>query len=194
MVKRLKPSCYQLKFHHIRSDFYTDTMFSKVKSLHSNTCWQTFCSSVHLIKLYLMQKIKEAHMALTKFHHEVGVPPNLITDGHPVLTEGQFARKARGDGSYLRTTEPYTWKQNLAEARQRELKRIHQRAVLATNSPTYLWDHCLVLQTAIRNNTTVDIYDLNGKVPKNFITGETGLSLSGTSGCTSSPLVTISKI
>jgi hypothetical protein len=38
LVQRVKPVTSQLRFRHLRTNLYTDTMFSKLKSLRGNTC------------------------------------------------------------------------------------------------------------------------------------------------------------
>ena len=173
MGHRIKPSCYQLKYRHIRSNFFTDTLFSNVTSLTGHKCGQIFINNLALVKFYPMKQVKDAHLALTSFHHEVGVPPIIYTDGHRGLTQGEFACKVRGSGFFLKTTEPFTWRQNLAENGIKELKRLHRRSQHESNSPSYLWDHSLQLQAAIRSNTVHDIYDLQGEVPTTAVTGDT---------------------
>jgi hypothetical protein len=42
MTRRLKASNYQLSFRHLKVDLFTDTKFSKVKSLRGNACAQVF--------------------------------------------------------------------------------------------------------------------------------------------------------
>lgn len=73
-----------------------------------NTYGQVFLNDFHFITFYVMRKINEAHAALTRFHSEVGVPPTLIADSHPSLTDEEFTQKVRGVGSRIRTTEAYT--------------------------------------------------------------------------------------
>jgi hypothetical protein len=41
-TRRLKHTVFQLMFRHLKTDVYTDTMFSKVKSLRQNACAQVF--------------------------------------------------------------------------------------------------------------------------------------------------------
>jgi hypothetical protein len=42
--QRLKHTHYQLKYRHLRSAVYADTLFAKVKTLRQNTCGQIFCT------------------------------------------------------------------------------------------------------------------------------------------------------
>lgn len=51
-TRRLKHTAYQLKYKHLRASAYTDTMFSKVKSLRQNTCAQVYVTSFHWSAVY----------------------------------------------------------------------------------------------------------------------------------------------
>ena len=41
------------------------------------------------------------------------------------------------------------------------------------HSPAKLWDHCLELEAYIHSNTALDLYELQGQVPKTLLLGQT---------------------
>jgi hypothetical protein len=67
-AQRLKHTNYQLKYRHLRSAVYTDTLFSKTKSLQQNTCGQIFCTDFQWQAFYPLKTKKDAHLALDRLH------------------------------------------------------------------------------------------------------------------------------
>jgi hypothetical protein len=173
MNRRLKPLSYQLMFKQLRTTLYTDTFFSKIKSLQQHTCAQVFCSPVDWTRVYPLKSKGDAHMALDLLHRQHGVPAKLICDNANELTKGNFRKKALAAGSHCMSVEAYTQEHNRAELAIRELKRGYRRQMRKSNAPRVLWDHCLELQGLIRSHTALDLYDLQGDVPETHLTGDT---------------------
>jgi hypothetical protein len=61
--------------------FYTDTMFSKVKSLNGNKCAQV-CTNGRFTKVYPMESKSSVCIAdlLQDFTEDVGIPDTLVCD------------------------------------------------------------------------------------------------------------------
>jgi hypothetical protein len=97
----------------------------------------------------------------------------MISDDAPELHAGEFRRKCCQAGVYCKETEPYSPWMNRAEGTIQELKRATKRAMLKTNTPKTLWDHCIELQAKIRSNTAHDITTLGGQTPETVMGGET---------------------
>ena len=173
MGRRLKPFSYQLLFRHLRTTMYTDTMFSKVKSLQQNTCAQVFCTPVDWTRVFPLRSKGDAHLALDLLHRRHGVPAKLICDNANELIQGSFRKKALAAGSHCTSVEPYTQEHNRAELAIRELKRGYRRQMRRTNAPRVLWDLCLELQALIRSHTALDLYELDGDTPETNLTGDT---------------------
>jgi hypothetical protein len=163
--KRMKHTAHQLLYRHIRSAIYTDTMFSKVKSLRQMTCAQIYVTSFHFTKAYPMKSKSDAHVTLDSLHHDVGVFHTIIPDNAKELTEGEFWKKALHAGSQIRPIEAHRHNQNLAESGIRELRRMYRKAMRTTNAPYVLWDSCLYLMAEIRSHTVLDIPELDGDTP-----------------------------
>ena len=153
MNRRLKPLSYQLMFEHLRTTMYTDTLFSKVKSLQQNTCAQVFCTPVDWTRVFPLTTKADAYKALDLLHRRHGVPAKLICDNAIELTKGEFRKRALASGSHCVSIEAHTQEHNRAELAIRELKRGYRRQMRRTNAPRVLWDHCLELQ-ALMNQTS----------------------------------------
>jgi hypothetical protein len=123
--RRMKRTAHQLMHRHICSTIYTDTMFSKVKSLKQHTCAQVSVTSFHFFtKVYPMGSKGEAQQTLNKLHHDVGVFHTNVPDNAKELTEGEFCKKAIHAGSQIRPIDAHRHNQNLAESGIRELRQM----------------------------------------------------------------------
>ena len=73
-----------LRYCHIQSVFFTDTMFvtPKAKSTCGNTCCQVFVSDKAFVAVYPMKSRSEFETALHWFCKQVGVPVSLVLDAH----------------------------------------------------------------------------------------------------------------
>ena len=173
MNRRLKPLSYQLMFEPLRTTMYTDTLFSKIKSLQQNTCAQVFCTPLDWTRVFPLVSKADAHKALDLLHRRHGVPAKLICDNANELTKGDFRKKSLAAGSHCTSIEAHTQEHNRAELAIRELKRGYRRQMRRANAPRVLWDHCLELQALIRSHTALDLYALNGDTPETNLTGNT---------------------
>lgn len=120
-----------------------------------------------------MKSKSEAHNTLDILHKTVGVFHTLIPDNANELIKGEFLRKAQTAGSIIRPVKAYTPNQNRAESAIREVKRLYRRAMLQSNAPMVLWDHCIELAAMIRSHTALDMYSLLGETPSTKLFGET---------------------
>mmetsp|Transcript_16812 Transcript_16812/g.23799 ORF Transcript_16812/g.23799 Transcript_16812/m.23799 type:complete len:408 (+) Transcript_16812:1193-2416(+) len=88
---------YQQRYHRLGGPdarFYTDTHFSKVKSIFGYTCAQLYNNSGGS-KVYTMVAEHKAHKSLITFVHQVSIPQELHTNGAKALTQGEFQKKTR---------------------------------------------------------------------------------------------------
>jgi hypothetical protein len=70
-----------------------------------------------------MKLESEAQDALSLLFHRDGFPNVMFMDGAKAQTEGQFRRKMRDAGCYIKQNEPHTQSSNMGEGGVRELKR-----------------------------------------------------------------------
>jgi hypothetical protein len=61
LTQRVKPTTSQLRYRHLRTSVYTDTMFSCVMSLSGNTCPQIYVNDLDWTCAYAMKSKGNAH-------------------------------------------------------------------------------------------------------------------------------------
>jgi hypothetical protein len=81
----------QLCFPTLNTKFYTDTMFSTMKSICGNKCAQVFTNGLGYDLFYPLKKESEVGDALNEMIRSVGIPKELISDGAKAETAGCFA-------------------------------------------------------------------------------------------------------
>lgn len=165
-IRRLKATAYQLKYRHLRASVYTDTMYSKVKSLRQNTCAQIYVTSFYWCAVYPIQRQADAHYTLDSVVlRDVGVFNVIIPDNALELTKGEFRRKTLRAGAEMRPIEAYMHNQNLAELCIRELRRMYRKAMLTANAP----------QVPVPTPTAAKPSPMPNPIPIGCVTDETGL-------------------
>jgi len=129
-------------------------MFTQVKSLHGHKCAQVTTNGT-FIHVFPMIGKADAGQALEHFVSDVGIPNEMVVDNAPELTGTQsgFYRTCRQYKIKQRQTEPYTPRQNRAEAGIRELKRKWRLKMRQQEVPRRLWDYGLVWASEIINRT-----------------------------------------
>ena len=55
----------------------------------------------------------------------------------------------------------------------KELKRGFGKKMTRSLLPAKLWDHSIELEALIQSHTVLDIYELQGEVPENLLSGQT---------------------
>ena len=171
-ARRLKPNAWMLRYPRRDCNVYTDTMFSKVKSLRGNTCMQIFCTDFHYIRAFPMKSKKEAHYTLEDFFRLVGIPAALIPDNAKELTLGNFLKTAKRYGCPITPVESYTPDANSAEDGIKELKRMFERKMLEKAAPGEVWDWCVEWCALVRCFTALNSHILQGRTPHAMMTGK----------------------
>jgi hypothetical protein len=173
LVQRVKPYTLQLLFRHLRTNLYTDTMFSKLKLLHGNTCAQVFVNDIDWTRAYPMKSKAKAHEVLDLLFHRKGVPAAVILDNAKELTHGKFRRKVCSAGAHALEIEPYSPWLNRAKTVIKALKRMTNTAMTKSGAPLCLWDICSELQGHIWSSIAHNIYALNDDVPNMAVSSNT---------------------
>ena len=137
--RRLRSIHDRLHRRRLKERFCSDTACSQTKSTHGDTCFQVFATPCHFIDVQPMKSDTGDSLgeALTHFTQNIGVPDEMVTDGHKsMIGPGTAWRKqcARKDIKPLQT-EPHSHWQNLSEGGIRELKRTHERIRVAKRVP-----------------------------------------------------------
>jgi len=155
------------------SRFSSDTFKSKVKSLRGSQYFQLFCNNGAFTKVYPLNGRSDAHLALNKFLHEIGIPSELHTDGAGELVHGEWDKLCQRHKIYRTFTEPHSPWQNIAERAGGIIKSRTRDMMRRTNTPITLWDYCLEYVAELRCMTATGIFDLNGRTPFETVLGFT---------------------
>eukprot|EP00978_Attheya_sp_CCMP212_P035962 scaffold159681_cov67-Attheya_sp.AAC.1 len=172
--RRFRMNNRNLRYQRLGVDMYTDTLFAGMKSKRGNNTAQVFGTSFRWSRAYGMRSKGDAHEAYSILCSKVGVPDNIICDGakeEQIL--GDFRWKCWETSCHVKQLEPYTPWENSAEGTIIELKKGSGRKMVKTKSPKVLWDDCLEYEAVLKSHTALNIYGLQGEVPKTVVTGQT---------------------
>ena len=81
LTRRYRTDIMQLHYKRLNTRIYTDTMFSKAKSLKDHTCSQIFTDGKGFIHSIPMKSKSEASQTLRQFLQDFGIPNYLTYDG-----------------------------------------------------------------------------------------------------------------
>ena len=137
------------------------------------TCAQIFTDGHGFVKVYPIKGKGEAHQALMRFIHEVGVPKDLLTDLAPEEMRGEWGEIVRKYKINQKTMEANLPWQNRAEAEIREVKKLVRRALRVNSTPSEFWCYAMEWAARIRSLTAHDSLILGSRTPEERITGRT---------------------
>ena len=171
ITRRFRTDMLSNRYRTLRDHFYSDTTFSRFKSLAGNTCAQIFCNK-DFVWVYPMSTKGDAAEALQAFHEDIGVPTVMIVDGASELSKknSKFYKRSRNSNTVIKTTEPYTPRQNFAETWIGWLKKRWRNRMRHNNVPPRLWDHGLRYEAEIMIRVARGV---NKRTAYERITGET---------------------
>ena len=162
-----------LNFPSIKGDFYVDSLFSKIPSVHGYAGGSLFTNGLGYDRFYPWKRKSEHADALMQFIHDVGVPHTLISDNAKEEVQGRARDTCTKYRINVKTTVPHSPWQNLAEASIRELKKTVRRTIRRTGAPYKLWAACAAWVTGVRRLTASTIPQLNGRTPTEYVEGST---------------------
>ena len=164
-----------LRYKRLKSTFYTDTLFSSVKSIpRQNTCAQLFVSDKGFVAIYPMRSQAEFSSALHWFCKEVGVASTMIMDGHKAQVNSDTRRFCNQVGTILRKLEVGTPWANRAELYIGIMKEAVRKDLRRSDSPLALWDYCMERRATIHNSIPRELFQANGLSPHEVTFGEQG--------------------
>jgi hypothetical protein len=127
--RKVRQRLDHLKFPNLRGRYYTDTMFSKVKSTRGHKAAQIFTNGHGYDRFYPLASKSLAGEALMSFIHDAGIPQILISDNSGEQTFKDFGDTCKKYRIKRKFTIPHSPWANLAEASIRELKVGMRRAM-----------------------------------------------------------------
>jgi hypothetical protein len=170
-IKQASLRYNQLRGKHGR--FYSDTLFSSVKSIRGNTMGQIFVNDISYTYLTPMKLKSEAGHALLEFIQDIGIPSSLHTEDAKEQTSGKWRDVCITHNIKQTLTEPYSPFQNRAEVNIRELKKHVRRIMGKMKTPKRLWDFCATYVAELRCLTAQPLYSLHGRTSYELETGNT---------------------
>lgn len=171
--RKVRKKAPWLKFPSVKGKFYCDAMFSKVPSIHGDKGGTVFTNGYGYDRFYPWKSKREHPDTIMSFIHDVGVPQVLVSDGAKEEIEGRAKATCQEYRIAQKVTVPYSPWQNLAEGCVRELKKGTRSVLRRTGAPKRLWSYGALWVAAIRRLTALDIPQLNGRVPEEYVNGST---------------------
>ena len=152
ITRRFRTDLSTLKYKRLNERWYSDTLFSKVKSLQGHTCAQIF-NSKSFVKIVPMKSEKEAGKSLKTFNEDVGVPNHITVDGAKaqVSPNTDFAKQCSFTNTHVHRIEPYTPNQNFAETVIGWMKKRWRNQKRKKDIPNRLWDYSLMYEAELFN-------------------------------------------
>ncbi len=171
--RRFKTKAATLRYNQLKCRFYSDTFFSKEKSVLNNTCGQLFVTNFGFTKFVPMKLKSEASLALQELIQDVGIPSHIHTDGAKEMTQGNWKKICNEFAIKMSQTEKASPWQNRTEIEIREMKKHVRRLMERGQSPSKLWDFCVNYASQLRNNIVRPLVHLHGRTPYELLTGNT---------------------
>ncbi len=164
-----------LRYKRLKSVFFTDTLLAlTTKSTRGNIYAQVFVSDKGFLSVYPMKSQSEFQDALHWFCKEVGVPHQLVMDGHRAQKNLATKKFCHQVGTIMRVLEEGTPWANRAELYIGLLKEAVRKDLRMSHSPMVLWDYCMERRVAIHNSLPRPLFQNRGMTPYEATFGEQG--------------------
>jgi hypothetical protein len=171
LTRRFRTRQAQLRYPHLRTDVYSDTLFSDTKLSRGFTCGQLFVTDQDYADVFPMRSKSEAPYKLDMVCKTHGLPQMLITDNSPEETNGEWNKVSKQYLLSQQTTEPHSGWQNRAEIEIRKLKKQYCRIMHCNRCPEAFWCYGLSYTNKIRQLLARP--NLDWRPPIEALTGET---------------------
>ena len=97
-----------MRFPNLASKYYSDTIFSKIKSIRENSMAQGFSDGKGDTRMYPLTRKNKVGGSLMSFIHDVGVPRDLVTVGANEETLGEWEETQKKFFIRQYVTEPHS--------------------------------------------------------------------------------------
>ncbi len=171
LTRRFRTRQTHLRYRSLRTNVYSDTLFSEVKSARGFQCAQLFVTNQDFAQIYPMRSKADAPYKLDEFCKTFGTPQVLITDNAGEETKGEWNKVVKQYLLTQRTTEPNSGWQNRAEIEIRELKKHFRRIMHRNRCPEAFW--CYGLEYTCEIRKLMARYSLDWRTPVELLTGDT---------------------
>ena len=137
---------------------FRDTLTAGTTSKRGKKYAEVFATNFGLTRTFPMKSKSESHEDFQLMFQRDGLTPQMIVDGSKEQVGGDFARKCKEAGCYLKQTEPCSPCHNSAEGGIKELKRGVGHKMLKARPPKRLWDGFVKLELYLRSHAAQNIY------------------------------------
>jgi len=129
----------------LHTTFYSDTLFTRVHSLHGYKCVQVIMDG-RIIHIYPMTTKSAAGDALQHFVTNVGILDVMVTNNTPELSgkDSDFQKACQQYKIKTWQAKPYMPRQNKAKLAIQDIKKCWRSKMLQYRVPKRLWDYGLV--------------------------------------------------
>ena len=158
-------------------EFYTDTMFAKVRSVRGFSCAQIYGNKFGFIKAYPMETndMQNVGDTLSLLIQDTGVMESIHSDNAPEIVGRRtpFFKKARKEGINLTTIEPERHNENYGEILVDKAKLLAARLMNKRNVPMRLWCYCLEYACELESIMVPGMYRNKGRTGYEILFGST---------------------
>jgi hypothetical protein len=169
--RKLRFRTDHLKYPHLKTTMYTDTMFARVPAIGGKKASQVYTNGSGNDFFFPVEKREKAITTIQTLVEGIGAPQTLVSDGAGELRSKEWKAECRRLGIVSKVTVPHSPWQNLAEASIREFKKNVRRHMRRSGSPRKFWDYCGIWCAAIRRLTSMA--KLDNRTPTEVVTGTT---------------------
>ena len=172
LSRRFTTNDRMLRYDCLPHALFSDTLIFGSFSKCGNKYAQIYGASFGWARAFPMAKKGETCETLSLLFKRDGFPPEIIIDGAKEQISGKFNKKLKEVNCHLIQKNPYSPWSNDAEGTIRETKKGSSREIISTGYPKKSWYYCLERESLNCYNTDLDIYILDGEVPKTIIKGK----------------------
>ena len=154
-----------------------DPFFATKKAMRSsrgNNCMQLFVTDKSFVYVVPMRSKADVPAALKLFSKEIGAPDAIVCDDSGEQTSRKVKTFLQEIGTSLRVLEKGTQWANRAELYVGLLKNAVRKDMKDSGAPLPFWDYCAERRARINNLVAKDLFQLQGRNPNEYTTGETG--------------------
>jgi hypothetical protein len=162
--RKLRFRTDHLKYSHLKTTIYIDTMFARVPAIGGKKASQVYTNVSGYDFFFPIEKREKAIRTIQ-------TPQALVSDGAGELRDKEWKVECRRLGIIPKVTVPHSPWRNLTKASIREFKKNVRHHMRRSGSPRKFWDYCGVWCAAIRCLTSMG--KLDNRTPTEVVTGTT---------------------
>ena len=180
LQRRFRPSRSMMRYRQLTipaGEFYSDTMFAKVRSTRGFTCAQIYGNKFGFIKAYPMENKDQQNVGdtLSLMIQDVGVMQKLHVDNAKEMVgrKTPFFRRARKEGIDLTTIEPHRPDENYGEYLVKVAKLGSSKIMIRKKVPLRFWCYAMEYYCDLSSVMVPGMYRNKGRTGYEIVFGNT---------------------